>query len=116
MDTSFMAVSCLMVCHFKSMCRDLCVEYGLPVIVIVPQLSQWMGTASCNGKPSSVYRLRNQRALHPACANAMYLASVLDCALSVCFFDFHSTAPPPDTKTTPVVDFCSSQLPWAALE
>jgi len=55
-----------------------------------------------------VYRFWNQHALHPACARAMYSASVLDCALSVCFYDFHSIAPPAAVNKIPDVDFHSS--------
>jgi hypothetical protein len=102
MDTSFLAVSCLMVCHFKSMCRDLCVEYpGFLSCELFPSCRNGWGPDLVMENPSSVYKLWNQRASHPACASAMYSASVLDCALSVCFFDFHSTAPPPDTNTIP---------------
>jgi len=39
-DIIFIDMICFMMCHFKSICRDHCVDPGFSVIVIVPQLSQ----------------------------------------------------------------------------
>jgi len=38
----------------------------------------------------------------------MYSASVVESALRLCFFDFHSIAPSADMTAMPVVDFFSS--------
>jgi len=39
-DIIFNDMICFMMCHFKSICQDHCVDLGFSVIVIVPQLSQ----------------------------------------------------------------------------
>ena len=39
-DIIFNDMICFMMCHFKSLCWDHCVDPGFSVIAIIPQLSQ----------------------------------------------------------------------------
>ena len=39
-DIIFNDMICFMMCHFKSICQDCCVDLGFSVITIISQLSQ----------------------------------------------------------------------------
>ena len=81
---------------------------GFSAMEIVPKLSHLIGKGGCVGRPSLVYIFRSQHASSPVWDIAMYLASVVDSVLRVCFLDFHNIASPADMKAIPVVDFLLS--------
>jgi hypothetical protein len=74
------------------------------VIVMVDWLSTWMGVGEEVLSLSSVSRHQSQIASFTVYEATMYLASMLERATDVCFFDPQLTATPPNLKINPEVD------------
>ncbi len=95
-------------CHFVAMCLDRLWNCGFRAIDTAPILSPHITVASLCGNPSSSHRFLNQQASLPALDKATYSASVVDRAITVCFFERQVIAPPAARKTCPDVDLKSS--------
>ena len=64
--------------------------------------------------PSLLYRFLSQHALCTTSDKMMYSASVDESVISICFFDFHVTAPPATKKTSLSMDLRSLAFVKAA--
>ena len=78
---------------------------GLRAMAIADWLSMWRVVGESRSRPRSVSSHLNQMTSLVACVVAIYLASVLERATEVCFFELQLTAAPPSMKTKPEVDF-----------
>ncbi len=84
-------------------------------MAIDPLLSPLIRVAFSWEKPNSPCNIHNQQAFLAASNNAIYLASIKDRAVIVCFFNPYVMAPPCARNTYSVVDLQLSKLAKATL-
>ena len=89
------------------MCLDLLLNMTSLAIAMEDWLSQYNGIGNLGQKPKSLRSHHNHTSSLELCTIAMYSASVVDCAFTDFFLDFHATGPPIIIHTYPVMDLAS---------